>query len=109
MPPDPSRPGRLTNVELRLTEQYVSVLDFVSRCAQAVEEGNWYYLLDKSRQLQDAAERLQGIASEAYQATQAGKRPRAEAVGAAVAWFGRHYRAARLLHPLEQVRKGGER
>ncbi len=47
----PSAPNsrQLTNTEIRLAEQYVSVLDFVSRCAQAVEEGNWYYLLDKSR------------------------------------------------------------
>ena len=107
----PSAPNsrRLTNTELRLAEQYVSVLDFVSRCAQAVEEGNWYYLLDKSRQLEDAAERLQGIAGEAYEAAQAGKRPRADAVRAAVAWYGRHYRAARLLHPLEQAGEGGER
>ena len=107
----PSAPNsrQLTNTEIRLAEQYVSVLDFVSRCAQAVEEGNWYYLLDKSRQLEDAAERLQGIAGEAYRATRAGNRPRADAVRAAVAWSGRHYRAARLLHPLEQVRQGGRR
>ncbi|HYU18896.1 MAG TPA: hypothetical protein VEQ11_09385, partial [Chloroflexota bacterium] len=84
----PSAPNarQLTSTELRLAEQYVSVLDFVSRCAQAVEEGNWYYLLDKSRQLEDAAERLQGIAGEAYEAARAGRRPRTEAVCAAVAW-----------------------
>jgi hypothetical protein len=99
----------LTSTEIRLAERYVSVLDFVSRCAQAVEEGNWSYLLDKSRQLEDAAERLQGIAGEAYEASRAGKRPRVDAVRAAVAWYGRHHRAARLLHPLEQAGEGGER
>jgi hypothetical protein len=108
MPATPN-PRQLTSTEVRLAEQYVSVLDFVSRCAQAVEEGSWYYLLDKSRQLEDAAERLQGIAREAYEAARAGRRPRAAVVGAAVAWYDRHYRAARLLHPLEQADEGGER
>jgi hypothetical protein len=108
MPPAPNS-RQLTNTEIRLAEQYVSVLDFVSRCAQAVEEGSWFYLLDEGRQLEDAAERLQGIAGEAYEATRAGTRPRADAVRAAVAWYGRHYRAARLLHPLEQSHEGGGR
>ena len=43
-----------------------------------------------------AAQRLSAIARQAYDAP---RRPRKEAVRAAVAWFGRHYRAARLLHP----------
>ena len=38
------------------------------------------------------------LAREAYDAP---RRPRKQAVRAAVAWFGRHYRAARLLHPLD--------
>jgi hypothetical protein len=36
------------------------------------------------------------------------RRPRAQAVRAAVAWFG-HYRAGQLLHPLEPHSRGGER
>jgi len=97
----------LTDTEVRVAEQYVSVLDFVSRCAQAIDEGNWYYLKDKASQLAYAAERLVEVAGQAYEAAQAGKRPRAEAVCEAVAWFGRHYRAARLLHPAEPRREGG--
>ena len=31
---------KLTSTEVRLAEQYVWVLDFVSRCAQAVDHGD---------------------------------------------------------------------
>jgi hypothetical protein len=103
----PTQPGRLTDAEVRLAEQYVSVLDFVSRCAQAIDGGDWFYLYDdKAGALADEAARLAAIAREAYDAP---RRPRAQAVRAAVAWFGRHYRAARLLHPLEPHPQGGER
>jgi hypothetical protein len=105
-----TRPPRLTDPELRLAEQYVSVLDFVSRCAQAIDGGDWFYLYDKAGQLEDAAGRLAKIAGETWQEVSAGKpRPRTEAMRAAVAWFGRHYRAARLLHPMEPRRERGER
>jgi hypothetical protein len=101
---------RLTDTEIRLAEQYVSVLDFVSRCAQAIDGGDWFYLYDKAGQLEDAAGRLAKIAGETWHEIDAGKpRPRAEAMRAAVAWFGRHYRAARLLHPMEPHRERGER
>jgi hypothetical protein len=86
----------LTTIEARLVEQYVSVLDYVSRCAQAIDGGDWFYLHDKAGALADQAQRLSAIAREAYDAP---RRPRVPAVRAAVAWFGRHYRAARLLHP----------
>jgi hypothetical protein len=99
-----SRHSGLTTTEIRLVEQYVSVLDYVSRCAQAIDGGDWFYLADKARYLAEQAERLATLAHEAYQAP---RRPRTTAVRAAVAWFGRHYRAARLLHPLEP--QGGER
>jgi hypothetical protein len=88
--------SRLTTTETRLVEQYVSVLDYMSRCAQAIDHGDWFYLHDKAGHLADQAQRLSAIARQAYDAP---RRPRKEAVRAAVAWFGRHYRAARLLHP----------
>jgi hypothetical protein len=106
----PTQPPRLTTTELRLAEQYVSVLDFVSRCAQAIDGGDWFYLHDKASQLEDAAGRLAKIAGETWQEISAGRpRPRTEAMRAAVAWFGRHYRAARLLHPMGPRRERGER
>ena len=104
----PTQPGRLTDAKVRLAEQYVSVLDFVSRCALAIERGDWFYLYDKASQLEDAASRLARIAGETWREIGAGKpRPRTEPMRAAVAWFGRHYRAARLLHPTEPHREGG--
>jgi hypothetical protein len=99
-----SRDDGLTTTETRLVEQYVSVLDYVSRCAQAIDHGDWFYLYDKAGTLAEEAKRLAELAHEAYDAP---RRPRKPAVQAAVAWFGRHYRAARLLHPLD--RPGGER
>jgi hypothetical protein len=90
--------SQLTTTEARLVEQYVSVLNDVSRCALGIDRGDWFYLYDKASAPADEAERLAAIAHEAYQAP---PRPRAAAVRGAVAWFGRHYRAARLLHPSE--------
>jgi hypothetical protein len=99
---------RLTPAEVRLAEQYVRVLDFVSRCAQAVDHGDWFYLYDKAGQLEDAAKGLQAVAGETWQQISAGEPPpRRQAMRAAVAWYGRHYRAGRLLHPIEPGRPGG--
>ena len=104
----PTQPPRLTDAEVRLAEQYLSVLDFVSRCAQAIDAGDWFYLHHKASQLEDAAGRLAKITGETWQEISAGKpRPRTEAMHAAVAWFGRHYRAARLLHPARPPQGGG--
>ena len=38
----------LTATEERLAEQYVSVLDYVSRCALGIDRGDWFYLYDKA-------------------------------------------------------------
>jgi hypothetical protein len=104
-----SAPHRLTPTEVRLAEQYVRVLDFVSRCALAIDRGDWFYLYDKASQLEDAAGRLARVAGEAWQQVSAGKPPpRQQAMRAAVAWLGRHYRAGRLLHPAEPGRPGSE-
>jgi hypothetical protein len=92
--------SRLTTSEVRLVEQYVSVLDYLSRCAQAIDHADWYYLADKASSLAVQAERLAKIAGEIEQTGRRGGRwPRPEAIRAAVAHHGRHYRAARLLHP----------
>jgi hypothetical protein len=91
--------SRLTPTELRLVEQYVWVLDFMSRCAQGVDRGDWFYLYDKAGELASAAHRLTQTAHEGYEASTQGHGPRPQAVGAAVAYQGRHYRAGRLLHP----------
>jgi hypothetical protein len=91
---------RLTNRETRVAEEYVSVLDFVSRCAQAIDTGNWFYLYDKAGQLERAAGQLRETAAENWKAIGAGMpKPRRDVMRTAVAYFGRHYRAARLLHP----------
>ena len=89
----------LSSNELRLVEEYLWVLDFVSRCALGVDRADWFYLYDKASELQRAAGHLAEVAHQAYQASTQGQGPRPEAVRAAVAWQGRHYRAARLLHP----------
>jgi len=97
-----SRRGRgLTPAELRLVEEYVWVLDFVSRCALGVDRADWFYLYDKAGELQRAAGRVAELAYGAHQACSQGQGPRPETVRAAVAWHGRHYRAGRLLHPAE--------
>jgi hypothetical protein len=89
----------LTSNELRLVEDYVWVLDYVSRCALGVDRADWFYLYDKANVLQRAAGRLAEVAHATHQASTEGHGPRPEAISAAVAWQGRHYRAGRLLHP----------
>jgi hypothetical protein len=99
-----------TDAEVRLVEQYVRVLDFISRCAQAINAGNWHYLADKAGQLEWAAGCLHGLARQTWREIDAGEpRPRTEVVRAEVAYAGRHYRAGRLLHPTEPTPQGGER
>ena len=101
-----------TDAEIFLVEQYVRVLDFVSRCAQAIDSGNWHYLWAKTAQLQDATADLARIADRTWEQVSAGgPRPRTEVVRAEVAHQGRHYRAGRLLHPAnpEATPAGGER
>jgi hypothetical protein len=92
----------LTTTEVRLVEQYVGVLDYLSRCAQAVEGDDWFYLYDKSAELALRAERLAEVAAELWRTIDRQRRlPRRGVIAAAVAWHGRHYRAGRLLHPAE--------
>ena len=94
--------SRLTTAEVRLVEQYVAVLDYLSRCAQAVEGDDWFYLYNKSAELAVRAERLAQVTAEFSRSIERQRRlPRRGAIAAAVAWQGRHYRAARLLHPLD--------
>jgi hypothetical protein len=90
---------QMTPAELRLVEEYVWTLDYVSRCALGVERGDWFYLADKAGELTTAAQRLREVAHQAYQASTQGHGPRPQVVRAAVAHQGRHYRAGRLLHP----------
>jgi hypothetical protein len=96
---------QMTPTELRLVEEYVWVLDFVSRCALGVDRGDWFYLYDKAGELATAAQRLSQLAQEAYQAATQGHGPRPQVVAAAVAHHGRHYRAGRLLHPRSKERR----
>jgi hypothetical protein len=96
----------LTAAELRLVERYVWVLDLVSRCAQGLGGGDWYYLADKADDLRYRAEHLAEAAGEIARAVRDGRRPvRATAVRAAVVEYGRHYRAGRLLHPGPEGRR----
>ena len=95
--------SRLTTAEVGLVEQYVGVLDYVSRCAQAVERDDWFYLYDKSAELAVQAKRLAELAAELWRTIdRQRRRPARGAIAAAVAWHGRHYRAGRLLHPTKR-------
>ena len=85
----------LTPQEERIVERYVSVLDFLSRCAQAVDEGHTYYLWDKTGQLLGAVERLK----QELDRTSGKPRVRPNVLAAAVRRDARLYRAGRLLHP----------
>jgi hypothetical protein len=87
---------QLTGGETRLVERYLGVCDFLGRCAHAIDEGHWHYLQDKAEQLEGAGHRFAEEALAAYRS----RRLRHPAVLAGVRWWGRHYRVARLLHPI---------
>jgi hypothetical protein len=87
---------RLTGEETRLVERYLGVCDFLGRWAQAIDGGNWHYLQDKAAQLREASDRFADEALRAYR----GRKLRPDFVLAGVRWWGRHYRASRLLHPV---------
>jgi hypothetical protein len=96
----------LTPTELRLVERYVWVLDLMSRCAQGLDTGDWYYLWDKAGDLERRAGELAEVAGEIAKAVSDGRRRRrAQVIRAAVAHYGRHYRAGRLLHPEPKGRR----
>jgi hypothetical protein len=84
--------SELTPIELRLVERYVWVLDLVSRCAQGLDAGDWYYVANKAGEIAQAIR-------------DGGRGLRAQVLRAAVAHHGRHYRAGRLLHPEAKGRR----
>jgi hypothetical protein len=80
-------------------------------CRKAASPAPYLYdkadtLYDKADTLAEKAGRLAELAREAYDAL---RRPRTAAVGAAVAWQGRHYRAGRLLDLLTAAEDTTER
>ena len=97
--------SELSNPEIRLVEQYVGVLDYLSRCAQAIDTDDWWYLVAKTAELQRRVAWLHGAADELWQAIDRGHQPRRGTIAAAVAVQGRHYRAGRLLHPTQPQAK----
>jgi hypothetical protein len=82
--------------ELRIAERYLWVLDFVSRCADAVRQGDWEELNDVAQSLARRAEQLAGAARELQDKT---ADPRAHVVVGIVAKHNGDSEAAGLLHP----------
>lgn len=87
---------QITPVEGRLAQAYTETLDFVGRCAQALADGDWYYLSDKAGDLRNRVERLETAAAEVAAAKVPGGQ--AAAVLAEVVRRGGSYRAVKALH-----------
>ncbi len=88
--------GQVTPVEGRLAQAYTETLDFVGRCAQALADGDWYYLADKAGDLRNRVEQLETAAAEADAANVPSAR--ADVVLAEVVRRGGSYRAVKALH-----------
>jgi hypothetical protein len=80
--------------ELRIAERYLEVCDYLSRCAQAVRDGEWGYLADKADDLSLRAQHLATAAGDLC----AGPPPRARVVTTTIAAHA-DSEAARMLHP----------
>lgn len=93
---------RLHGMETRIAEEMTSVLDFLSRIQQGLEQGNWHYVEDKIHHLVRAAERLSAAVGYELEETRAARRARPEAITAAIRQFARHYHAGRALYPVDR-------
>jgi hypothetical protein len=83
--------------EVRIAERYLSVLADISRCAEAVRDGDWRHLADTADDLCRRAALLAEAAGKLAH-TEAG--PRGEVVANVVASRNGSSPAARLLHPV---------
>jgi hypothetical protein len=90
---------QLRDTETRIAEDMTSILDFLSRIQQGIEQGNWHYVQDKIPDLVRSAERLRVAADAALDESQSACKPRPNFVIAAISEFARHYRAGRVLYP----------
>jgi hypothetical protein len=84
-----------TPAELRIAERYLSVLAEISRCAEAVRDGDWRHLADAADDLRRRAALLAEAAGEPDSA-KAG--PRADVVVNMVVSGSDAPQVARLLH-----------
>lgn len=83
--------------EARIAERYLSVLADVSRCAEAVRDGDWPHLADTA---DDLCRRAALLAEAAGKLKHAQPPPRGDVVAKLVASAGDSPAAARLLHPV---------
>jgi hypothetical protein len=83
--------------EVRIAERYRSVLADISRCAEAVRDGDWRRLADTADELCRSAALLAETAGKVAP-TEPG--PRSDVVAELVASRHDSSRAARLLHPV---------
>lgn len=91
---------RLRGMETRIAEDMTSVLDFLSRIRQGLDEGNWHYARDKIYEFVRAAERLGAALDAELGERRPAHRARPRFVHTAIAQFARHYWAGRVLYPL---------
>jgi hypothetical protein len=82
--------------EARIAERYLSVLADISRCAEAVRDGDWPHLADAA---DDLCRRAALLAEAAGRLKHTQPRPRGDVVAKLVASRTDSPQAARLLHP----------
>jgi hypothetical protein len=83
--------------EARIAERYLSVLADISRCAQAVRDGDWPHL---SETADDLCRRAALLAEAAGKLRHTEPSPRGDVVAKLVASHHDSSPAARLLHPV---------
>jgi hypothetical protein len=83
--------------EVRIAERYLSVLADVSRCAEAVRDGDWGRLAGAA---DDLCRRAALLAEAAGKLEHAETGPRGDVVATLVASRNGSSQAARLLHPV---------
>lgn len=93
---------QLRDNETRIAEDMTSVLDFLSRLQQGIDEGNWHYAQDKIPDLVRVATRLRIALNMALKEKQPARQARPTWVVAAISEFARHYQAGRVLYPVRR-------
>jgi hypothetical protein len=96
-------------MELRIAEDMIEILDYVSRVKQGVDGGEWHYVLDKAGELARAAEHLKKAAE--YEIDRKPRDPaaRPKAIVATITSGARHYVAGRALYPVPVTAEQQER
>lgn len=94
-------PGQPRGMELRIAEDMTSILDYLSRLMQGINNGDWHYVYDKANELARTAHLPKDAAGYEieHQQTKPRETARPQAIIATITRDARHHITGRTLYP----------